>query len=231
MEIKVYKGESIETQAYKIIKEMILNKTLKPGERIIQERIARTIGISRTPVKKAFAQLIKEHLVIEKNGHFYVNSLDYSDLALIYEIRAVLEGLACRLAAPKVDKAWGEYMKERFAKALNDREEYYKVDIEFHTNIPKLAQHPILLQVLDSFQILTRSFMPGLIRDPNDTLPEHLEIIDALIAHDEERAELLGREHIRKSVPILKKKAIEEENLKKESQINDNNSFRKRRDL
>lgn len=222
MEVKIYRGDSVESQAYKIIKEMILGRTLKPGERIIQEKIARTIGISRTPVKKAFTQLVKEHLIVEKNGHLYVNSLDYNDLALIYEIRAVLEGLACRLAASKVDKSWGEYMKELFTKALGDKEEYYRVDMEFHTCIPKLAQHPILLQVLDSFQILTRSFVPGLIRDPNDTFPEHLEIIDALVAHDEEKAELLGREHIRKSVPILKKRAIEEENLRKESQINNN---------
>lgn len=209
MELKIKRGENIETQAYKIIKEMILEKALKPGERITQERLAKTIGISRTPVKKAFTQLMKEHLIVEKGGHLYVNSLDYNDLALVYEIRAVLEGLACRLAASKVDKAWGEYMKELFSKAVNNRDEYYRVDIEFHTYIPKLAQHPILLQVLDSFQILTRSFVPGLIRDPEITLPEHLDIIDALIAHDEEKAEYLGREHIRKSVPILKKKAEE----------------------
>ena len=213
-EIRVKREESIESQAYRIIKGLILDKTLKPGERIVQEKVARMIGISRTPVKKAITQLIKEHLIVEQEGHLYVNSLSYKDLALIYEIRAVLEGLACRLAASKVRREWGEYMKNRFKEAVNDRKEYYEVDIEFHTTIPKLAEHPILMQVLDSFQILTRSFAPGLIRQPEETLPEHLAIIDALISQDEEKAEFLGREHIRASVYILREKATKESEVR-----------------
>ncbi len=210
MELEIKRGENIDTQAYKIIKEMILSKRLKPGERIVQEKIARAIGISRTPVKKAITQLLKEHLIIERNGHLFVNSLDYSDLASIYEIRAVLEGLAFRLATPEVTKEWGEYMKELFIKSVDNKEKYYEVDIEFHTTIPKLAKHPILLQVLDSFQLLTISFSKGLIRAPKDTLPEHLDIIDTLLKRDEEKVEMLSREHIRKSVYVLREKAIKE---------------------
>jgi len=215
MELRVKKQEDIEAQVYRIIREMIVNRKFAPGQRIIQEEVANMLGVSRTPVKRAITQLINEHLIIQKKGYYYVNSLDYNELASIYEIRAVLEGLACRMAAPKAGKTWCDYMKKLFEDAKNDPDKYYKADIEFHTSIPKLANNPILTQVLDSFRILTISFSSGLIRKLKETFPEHIQIIDALVSHNEELAETLGREHIRKSVYILKGKAEKDLVIKK----------------
>ncbi|MBA7627931.1 hypothetical protein ES703_55653 [subsurface metagenome] len=62
MSIKV-KYNSLDELVYNKLKEMILNKHLKPGQQIIQEQLAKKLGVSRTPLRRALSQLAKEHLV------------------------------------------------------------------------------------------------------------------------------------------------------------------------
>ncbi len=98
---------------------MILTGILKPGDQIIQEQIAKELGVSRTPLRKALSQLEKEYLVGEENGKIFVRQLTPEELIIIFEIRALLEGLTARLVAKDPDIKW-----------LNEIESRYKSPVE-----------------------------------------------------------------------------------------------------
>jgi len=130
--------ENLDELVYKRIKSMILNNQLKPGTRIIQNRLAEELGVSRTPVRRALSQLAKEHLIqMNPRGSAYVRNFSLEEMVVIFEIREVLEGLACRKAAKVVDKKQLEYYKNLYKEAMKSITEdnwqaYQEADIKFH---------------------------------------------------------------------------------------------------
>ena len=83
-----------------IIKEMIENRLLMPGQKIPQEKLAADLGISRTPLISALKFLEQEKLVETKPRRgFFVRLFTIEEMISIFEIREVLEGLSARRAA------------------------------------------------------------------------------------------------------------------------------------
>lgn len=193
------------------VKEMILKKQLKPGKQIIQEELAKKLGVSRTPLRRALSQLAKEHLVkVLPRGGTYVREFSKEEMITIFEIREVLEGLACRRAAFVVKKEQLEHYKNLYKKALEsitdtDWRAYERADIKFHFFVLETSGITLLEDMVKSFHILSNSFTPGMIRPPKETFPEHMTIIDALARHDSDAAENLMRKHLKKTIAVLKK--------------------------
>ena len=78
----------------------IASGQLKPGERIIQEHIAQALGVSRQPVQQALLLLRNQGVLRDAGGRgLIVSPLDPDRVEHVYQIRAAIEGLACRLAA------------------------------------------------------------------------------------------------------------------------------------
>lgn len=194
---------------------MITRKQLKPGEQIIQEKLAEKLGISRTPIRKALSQLVKEHLVkMEPRGSTYVREFSKEEITVVFEIRKILEGLACREAAFLVKKEELEYHKSLYQKAIEsinstDWRAYKEADVKFHFFVIKTAGK-FLQNIIEPFHILSHSFIPGLIRPPKETFPEHMAIIDALGRHDSQEAEDLMRKHTEKTIAVLKELSSED---------------------
>jgi DNA-binding GntR family transcriptional regulator len=198
--------KTLDTLVYEKLKEMILRGELKPGDQIIQEKIAKELGVSRTPLRKAISQLEKEYLIKEENGKFFVRELTKDELIIIFEIRALLEGLTARIVAENPDIEWLSYIESKYKSAYekNDLKEYRNTDIEFHTGLAKQANNHILCKLTNNFWLLSVSLYQGLIRDPKETLPEHLEIISALKERDKEKAEKAMRRHLRNTINKIK---------------------------
>lgn len=194
---------------------MVIRGELKPGEQIVQEALANKLGISRTPLRRALAALVKENfLEMSPRGEAYVRTFGFEEINSIFEIRAVLEGLSCRLAAPMIATKHIAYLRSLITTAANDItpedwSAYREADIEFHTYLATLADDKILLQILDSFQIVSLSLVQGLLRPPEETLPEHVAILDALETHDADLAEQHMVTHIRRTLGHIKQKAGE----------------------
>lgn len=196
-------------QAYERLKDMILKDQLKPGEKLLQEKIAAQLGVSRTPLHKAFQMLENEFLVesIPRRGIF-VKKLDLKEIYDAFECREAIEGLAARRLAKSINQKDIDSLKLLFEpfkdyNAEIDHESYQRADREFHNTIIKLSGNQILLKLDVTGNILLRTYSKGLVREPNDTLLEHFAIIDALENHDGEKAEMLVRMHIRKSMAYL----------------------------
>lgn len=200
--------DTLDSMVYLRIKEMIVNKQLRAGELIVQNQLSHTLGVSRTPLRKALGELEKEGLLEASPKGWYVKEFSVEDLISVFRIRAVLEGLACRLAADKLETPELTYMQSMFEHAyaqLNDKgaEAYYNADIKFHRMIAEGAKDSILLQTIVSNQIIYTTQMPGLFRDPHETYSEHMEIIKSLREKDGESAGKLMHAHIEKAIESL----------------------------
>lgn len=201
---------SLDERAYLALREMIVHGTLQPGEQLVQEALAERLGLSRTPLRKAIATLAQEGFVeMTSRGAAFVRSFSDEELLSIWEIRAVLEGLVSRTAARKAKPQHVAYLRALITSAIEhvtprDWSVYQQADKEFHGYIAAIVDDPLLMRILDAYQILSISLAQGLLRPPHETLPEHLEILDAIDARDPERAERAMVQHIRASMLYLK---------------------------
>ena len=92
--------ENLDRKVYRELKSMIVDRKLKPGDKILQEKISQEFGVSRTPLMCALKKLEQEKLVqaIARRG-FYVRRFTKEEVLEAFELREILEGLAARRAA------------------------------------------------------------------------------------------------------------------------------------
>lgn len=87
------------------LRSAISDGTLRPGQRVGQESLAESLGVSLAPVREALASLVQEgQLTYRPRRGYFVTELDRGDLHEIYELRALLEGHAARHALPAMDE-------------------------------------------------------------------------------------------------------------------------------
>ena len=207
--------ENLDQKVYSILKDMIMERKLLPGQKIPQEKLARDLGISRTPLIGALKFLEQEKLVesIPRRG-FFVRLFSKEEMVYIFELREVLEGLAARRAAAKVTDSQimelNNFFKH-FAKQKNisDYKGYAREDRRFHNFVIDVGAKEFLKSILLTTNIISFSYQvlhsEGLVRPPNETIQEHMAVIGAIQERDSEAAEDLMRQHFKKSLIYLKR--------------------------
>lgn len=199
----------LEQKVYNEIKEMIISGELQPGEPIIQDQMAKRIGVSRTPLRRAFTELERDYLLETISQGLTVRRFSAEFILSVWEVRAVLEGLACKLSARLIDEPTIAYFRSLFTisyekwKNENDLKSYRQADIQFHTKLVEIAGNPILQRNFGDTHVLTIAFSKGLLRSPSETFYEHMEILNALEKKDEYKSEHLMLEHLRKTIPYI----------------------------
>ncbi len=201
--------------AYQHIKSQILNGELKKGQKLVQEKIAESLGISRMPLHKALQMLESEFLVeaIPRKGYL-VKKFDYKELIDAFECREVLEGLAARKLAQSPDHdEIADNLSSFFEPFLNQKKidipKYRQADQDFHNAVRHLSDN-VVLKKLDALgNYLKMTFSLGLVREPVETIAEHYEIINAIREGDAVKAESSIRKHASNSIDILIKKQNE----------------------
>ena len=189
--------ENLDQKAYSILKNLIIERKLLPGKKIPQEKLARDLGISRTPLISALKFLEQEKLVesVPRRG-FFVRLFSKEEMVYIFELREVLEGLAARRAADRI-------------KNISNYKGYAREDRRFHNFVIDVGAKEFLKSILLTTNIISFSYQvlqtEGLVRPPNDTIQEHLAVIEAIKDRDSEAAENLMRQHFKKSLAYLKR--------------------------
>ncbi len=209
--------QSLEEYGYKELRRMIQSGELLPGQKLVQEDLAQRLGVSRTPLRSSIAALEREGFVtLSPRGEATVLEFGPRRIASLFEIRAVLEGLTCRLIAPVIERKHTMYLRSLMVSSVPedgsaDWSAYRQADHEFHSFLTTLLDDSFLMRQLESLQgIMSLSLAQGLLRPPQETLGEHLSIIAALEAHDPDAAEQAMLQHIRKTISLMKRKAAEE---------------------
>ena len=207
--------ENLDQKVYSILKDMIMERKLLPGQKIPQEKLARDLGISRTPLIGALKFLEQDKLVesVPRRG-FFVRLFSKEEMVYIFELREVLEGLAARRAAAKVSDsqiiALNSFFKH-FAgqKNIPDVRAYAREDRRFHSFVIDVGAKEFLKSILQTTNIISFSYQvlhtEGLVRPPDETIQEHLAVIEAIKVRDSEAAEELMRQHFKKSLTYLKR--------------------------
>ena len=195
--------------------EEIASGRLQPGERIIQEHIAQALGVSRQPVQQALLLLRNQGLLREAPGRgLLVAPLDPQHVAHIYDIRAAIEGLACRRAAALPSEArelahrQGSALVEagRKAVASGSVARMIAADMRFHEFLYALSGNPLIAQAMDAHLTYTQRAMGEVLTQdqaPRDIWDQHAAILEAVCAGNAERAESLARGHMTQAADFM----------------------------
>ncbi|MEM6768636.1 MAG: GntR family transcriptional regulator [Bacteroidota bacterium] len=192
---------------YEALKQMIETGQLKPGEKLKQESLAAKLGVSRTPLLKAL-QMLEHELIVESKPRrgMYVKEVSLQEMVEVYECREALESMAVRLIIQRAEDHELKNLSDIFAvftPGSIDKKAYEEADERFHNMIISLAKNPVLTRMSALGNIHKRVYLYGLLRPPEETLQEHLNIAAALSKRDVELADKEIRNHLVKSRQTL----------------------------
>ncbi len=187
------------------IRHAIEAGVLRPGDRLVEAEIAAQMGISRAPVREAIRLLEQEGFVTSapRKGTFIVK-LERQDIEEIYSLRSVLEGLAVKLALPRltpldIDELDALANNMRQAADARDMPRLVETDLAFHQRIVCLSGHNRLLQDWLRMSTQLRLFFAikdQLYENPRDVAESHQPVLDALRAGDPDAAQRALTAHI-----------------------------------
>lgn len=193
--------QDISEQAYNLLLEMIINQKLKFGQRLIEERLATKLRISRTPLRKAVNRLAKEGFIdIEPRKGARIKQFNIKDVTEVYDIRSTLEGLAVKLAAGQIPLGKLENLKTLFAS--KDNKTLVKADTNLHNLILEYCNNNRLVEILGDLKNLIQVFrVAGYAsrKRSQEATVEHIKIVDALMKRKAQQAEKLMMMHIEKT--------------------------------
>jgi DNA-binding GntR family transcriptional regulator len=200
-------------QVVNAIVSEIVDGDLPANSRLIQDELARAYGVSRQPVQQALLLLRDRGMVREAPGRgLIVSPLDVDFVRNLYEVRAMLDGLAARLAAEHgSERAKNEgqvYLDAgRAAVESGSLHEQIEADMRFHGFINELSGNPLIGETTAPHWPYLRRVMGEVLRDdaqmPQTILGEHVAILDAIIAGKAAEAESLSRDHISTAAKIF----------------------------
>lgn len=200
---------------------MIIDGELAPGLLVSEAKFVRLIGVSRTPVREALSRLEAEGYIVSGPGRGYVVvELSDQDVVNIYEVRAVLEGLAASAAAAnsmsRANLGHLEDLYEAMEEARrdgNDRD-LARLNSQFHHTIAEASGNRYLITMLNGIYDTFERFRPVALRAPGrrDTAAvEHGKLISSLRAGNAEQAKDIAERHVRRAL------AVRQEAMKKAS--------------
>jgi DNA-binding GntR family transcriptional regulator len=209
--LAVIRHENLDEKVYGRIRAMIADGVLAPGQRVAQEALAVRLGVSRTPLVNALKRLAQEGLLraIPRRG-FRVRELSPLELVQLFELRERLEPLAAELAATRIapdeaDRMAGEW---RAMASLPDTPEAHQTYVErdraFHRRLAELSGNPFLRAAMDPVSMLAAAYLHGTPRPWEDTVPDHLAVIEGLRRGDPAASGAAMRRHIAPSLAALR---------------------------
>jgi DNA-binding GntR family transcriptional regulator len=196
-------------QAYDIIKDRILARQLKPGERISIGEVASALGISRTPVTTAVKRLAAEDLVaiVPRVGTF-VTRLTQEDVEEIFEIRRLVESYALeQLYQQDLIEDFIQAIKEpveQMEHAIEDDEysdyaSFIAADRDLHMILVEMSKNQRLIDIYRELNVhvhITRAHYLQRVENAREAQQEHEAIVEALRNGTQEEAQRYLQRHI-----------------------------------
>lgn len=200
-----------QEEAYQALLSAIRSGRYRPGDRLVPEVIARQLDMSRMPVREALQRLATEGLVqIRPNRGAVVSGLTIEEIVEVFEIRSVLEGLAVRLAMPRVDARVIAELEHYLALMEQAEEaggdEWFAHHQAFHEHISALSGRPKLIRQISALHIAIEPYMRVWLhhvdKPTSGTRAQHV-VVEALRTGDAAHAEQAMRDHVMRTTPRL----------------------------
>jgi GntR family transcriptional regulator, vanillate catabolism transcriptional regulator len=194
------------------LRDAILHGQFAPGERLQEVRLTEQLGVSRTPVRAALQKLASDGLLDYAPNHGYrMREFSVAEIVYAFEVRAVLEGLAARLAAERGLSADhqsameqslfdGDQLLAAGVLIEKDRAAYSAINTAFHETIHSAAGSRMLRDMVRLCRQVPIS-SPRIIvqfeyRDVRRRHDDHQRVFEAILAREPWRAEMLMRDHV-----------------------------------
>lgn len=196
LSLKINKNKTLRESIAEALRNSIMRGQLKPGIKISEPSLATQFGISRTPVREAIRQLDSEGFlqVIPRRGA-RVAPLSEKDIHEFYEIKAILEGYAARLAAPRItDKELDKMEHLNTALEKADKEQDYrrafKLHNEFHEVFLRASGNEQLYQLIRMLVSKFQRFriLLTIAGKSENSIAQHYDIVKAFRERNVEKA-------------------------------------------
>ncbi len=216
--LKRVKRKSISSQVYEQLKAQLLHRVWLPGTKLPSEnQLAQQLGVSRVSVREGLQRLVSLGLLETRHGEgtfvceydagtsmnalLPMLALDPADLFHILEYRRIMEKGTVALVAEKATHEDIAELKRSYAKMVHQKHDirgFAHTDLEFHLDLARATGNPIIMKVNSIIKDLLSVSMENIVETlgTRDDLDYHQRIIDAIEAHDTERAESIMEEHI-----------------------------------
>ena len=200
-----HRNISIADQIFEGLEHDILVSKYSRGEILTESGLSETLGVSRTPIREALCRLEQEHLVEFIPKGIKVIGISPEDMAIIFEMRIRIEGMAARIAAERATEEQIKKMNEcidlqDFYCHKSDFENIIEMDGDFHRTMYEMTGLTPLYQILYELHKKTMKYRRASVQKQSRaalSVKEHRDIYEAIAAHDANRAEQLTILHIK----------------------------------
>ncbi|MFB2550476.1 GntR family transcriptional regulator [Ensifer soli] len=201
-------------KAYAIIRKQLVEFQLKPDERINEVQLARSLGLSRTPIREALNRLASEGFVaLTPNRGFFFRALDIDDLLDLYELRSIIECAAFTLMCERgtdadLDRLNTYWQAASIRYRERDPDEILQLDEGFHLLIAELSGNPEIRNQLATINArirFIRRIQIQHVSHDQDQVTAHSRIVDAALARDAGKGVELLKSHIVMTVSATKR--------------------------
>jgi DNA-binding GntR family transcriptional regulator len=192
MERRIAVRSSLSDQAADLIKARIFNQEFAPGERLVVEKLADEIQVSRTPIREGLRVLVQEGLVNYDGKSYTIFNPTIGDVQEIFIIRQALESLAARCAAANMPPEEIEQLREiiREYESGNSKHSLVEIDIKFHDAVIHGAANSRLERIVANMREqlkLIRNWVAEGIEEgtqESETIQEHQQVLDGISRRD-----------------------------------------------
>jgi DNA-binding GntR family transcriptional regulator len=205
-------------QVYAELRRRIMLGAFGVHSRLVEERVASELGVSRTPVREALVRLLADGLVIREEGSYFVALPDLTRLRDLYELRITLElrGLSRALESDSVrhDVAILEPLRDQWRSMRDEPPEpdpqFVMVDEDFHITLSRASGNAVMTETLESINARIRAvrMYDFLTADRIErTVLEHLQIVELVLADRLDDALKTLHEHVGLSMSVVERRA------------------------
>ncbi|AMO87437.1 DNA-binding GntR family transcriptional regulator [Solibacillus kalamii] len=202
-------AETLPSKIYRILREAIIKGQLQPGERLVQDELAKTLNVSRMPIREAIKQLAAEgYVTVEPHKGAVVKQFTIHELEEIYFLRAKFEPLAAAESLKTMSPQLVNQLRDlnEKMKKTDDTDEYIQLNIQFHHLLIKDCPWGKLNNIIENlwtgFPQQTPHLLPNQIAT---SISEHDLMVEALANNNIELTCQLLEQHItRAKYDVLK---------------------------
>lgn len=193
------KNETLKDKAYKYIKSKIINCEYAPGDFLDEKTLIKEINSSRTPIREALNKIEQENLIkiIPKKGVF-VTEISLKNIYDVYQARNLIEPTTIIIYGNNYDKSKLTEFKSSFQKENLKSNDFYKIDDRFHEYIVNISKNSYIINLMNDIRVQNQRIriITGKSHDFNNSVNEHIEIIDSILNKNYTEAEQLMKKHI-----------------------------------
>ena len=196
-------GELLSATVRRLVLDRIVRGHYRPGERIVEFKLAKELGVSQSPVREGLRELAAVGIVtIHPRRGARVRLPSAKELADVSLVRAEVDALAARLSAGRIPDATLDDLEGLIDEMLTRLEQrdfpgVTAADVRFHQLIAEAAQNHALTRAFEQLAPFARTFitltLPNV--DVREIVLEHRPILEALRAHDADGAAEAARRH------------------------------------